>query len=443
MKGCARSSRRRYRRSRPPVFSQALPAWIVRMATAMMTIAMTTVGIGLVEATDNGDSSFPSIVIGAVPSTETQQQSQNGVSSSTRYDRLRGSMTVPRPSPLESGEVFPPTGAGGKYGLSSDWREAAMMPGARGGDATMRGDVCMEDAKQRQVREILERRSNTPGTSKVAACVRTKDFGRFLPEWIAYHYAIGVDEMTIFDDDSIDDTVEIIQPFVDAGIVHYVLERTGHWQNQLAPLNRCLEEHMARRLNDTDTDAPRWLLFHDTDEYILPVDTSITISQALDKHSSTCCVRVPRVTYGAGGHYEMPQGLLLEIFLDHAPVHDFKKNRLPKVMVNLDTTQPSLGQATSYLKSMHNGQGCVCDVIPVGEIRINHYLGSLGDYREKTKRYWQEVYSREKIEKWVIDRDINTMKSDTITTWACATREVLSVLLEGGDLNKVLPVTEE
>ncbi|CAM9099011.1 unnamed protein product, partial [Ectocarpus fasciculatus] len=88
--------------------------------------------------------------------------------------------------------------------------------------------------------------------------------------------------MTIFDDDSIDDTVEIIQPFVDAGIVHYVLERTGHWQNQLAPLNRCLEEHMARRLNDTDTDAPRWLLFHDTDEYILPVDTSITISQALD-----------------------------------------------------------------------------------------------------------------------------------------------------------------
>lgn len=62
---------------------------------------------------------------------------------------------------------------------------------------------------------------------KVAACVRTKDFGRFLPEWIAYHYAIGVDEITIYDDDSIDDTVEIIQPFVDAGIVHYVLERTG------------------------------------------------------------------------------------------------------------------------------------------------------------------------------------------------------------------------
>ncbi|CAN0535987.1 unnamed protein product [Ectocarpus sp. 8 AP-2014] len=42
-----------------------------------------------------------------------------------------------------------------------------------------------------------------------------------------------------------------------------------------------------------------------------------------------------------------------------------------------------------------------------------------------------------------MERDINSFKSDTITTWACATREVLSVVLEGGDLNKVLPVMDE
>ncbi|CAN0142574.1 unnamed protein product [Ectocarpus sp. 12 AP-2014] len=442
MKGCASSSRRRHRRPRPPVFSLALPTRLVRMATAMMTVAMATVKIGLVEAKDDGGGAVPSVVIGAVPpSTETQQQSHNDVGSTTTHDRLRGSMTVPRPSLMESDEPSSWTGAGGKFGLTSDWREAAMMPGARGGEATMRGDNCMGNAKQRQVREILERRANTPGTSKVAACVRTKDFGRFLPEWIAYHYAIGVDEMTIYDDESNDDTVEILQPFVDAGIVTYVLERTGHWQNQMTPLNLCLEEHMVRRLGDND--APRWLLFHDTDEYIVPVDKSVTIAQALDKHSSTCCVRVPRVTYGAGGHDEMPQGLLLEIFLEHAHLHDFKRNRLPKVMVNLDTTQPLLGQATSRLKSMHNGQGCQCDVIPVDEIRINHYLGSRGDYLGKTKRYWQEVYSRDKVEKWLMERDINSFKSDTITTWACATREVLSVVLEGGDLNKVLPVMDE
>ena len=43
----------------------------------------------------------------------------------------------------------------------------------------------------------------------MAACVRAKDFGRFLPEWIAYHYAIGVDEMAIYDDDSVDNTMQV------------------------------------------------------------------------------------------------------------------------------------------------------------------------------------------------------------------------------------------
>lgn len=42
-----------------------------------------------------------------------------------------------------------------------------------------------------------------------------------MPEWIAYHYALGVDEIYVYDDDSVDDTVDILKPFVEAGIVHY------------------------------------------------------------------------------------------------------------------------------------------------------------------------------------------------------------------------------
>ena len=43
----------------------------------------------------------------------------------------------------------------------------------------------------------------------MAVCVRTKDAGRFLPEWIAYHHAIGVDELTLYDDDSVDETRQV------------------------------------------------------------------------------------------------------------------------------------------------------------------------------------------------------------------------------------------
>lgn len=40
-------------------------------------------------------------------------------------------------------------------------------------------------------------------------CTRTKDRGRYLPEWVAYHWALGVDEFEIFDDESVDDTREV------------------------------------------------------------------------------------------------------------------------------------------------------------------------------------------------------------------------------------------
>ncbi|CAN0523831.1 unnamed protein product, partial [Ectocarpus sp. 8 AP-2014] len=63
-----------------------------------------------------------------------------------------------------------------------------------------------------------------PRVTKVAVCLRTKDYGRFLPEWVAFHYAIGVDEVSIYDDNSVDQTSEVLRPFVNAGIVRYIFD---------------------------------------------------------------------------------------------------------------------------------------------------------------------------------------------------------------------------
>lgn len=66
--------------------------------------------------------------------------------------------------------------------------------------------------------------------------------------------------------------------------------------------------------------------------------------------------------------------------------------RSVQVMVNLEPTDPALGTAKLPLKSMHNAQGCEChgkDHNGVSDIRINHYLGSIGDYMDRTVRYWE------------------------------------------------------
>lgn len=51
---------------------------------------------------------------------------------------------------------------------------------------------------------------------------------------------------------------------------------------------------------------------------------------------------------------------------------------------------------------------------------------------------YQAGYSHEKAELFVEQRDINDETSDTITTWACATREVLFRVVEGMDLESGL-----
>jgi len=61
---------------------------------------------------------------------------------------------------------------------------------------------------------------------------------------------------------------------------------------QMSPLNRCLRYHLDRRQNASNTNAPTWITFHDEDEYLYPVNTSLTIVEALDTYDSTCCATV-------------------------------------------------------------------------------------------------------------------------------------------------------
>lgn len=62
-----------------------------------------------------------------------------------------------------------------------------------------------------------------------------------------------------------------------------------------------------------------------------------------------------------------------------------------QVMVNLNPSHPELGEIKSRLPSMHgvSKDDCKCDKASITELRINHYLGSTGDFVDKTRRYWQ------------------------------------------------------
>lgn len=73
----------------------------------------------------------------------------------------------------------------------------------------------------------------------------------------------------------------------------------------------------------------------------------------------------------------------------HAPPLTCVKSVPEQVVINLDPAKPELGTVKHPLISMHDAQGCDCETPKLSHLRINHYLGSIGDYMDKNRRYWK------------------------------------------------------
>ena len=99
----------------------------------------------------------------------------------------------------------------------------------------------------------------------LAVCAIAKNEGPYFKEWIEWHRSQGVERFYIYDNESADCTREVLQPYIDSGIVEY------HFfpgrKRQLAAYDDCFERHRF------DT---RWIAVIDLDEFIVPVkDRSI------------------------------------------------------------------------------------------------------------------------------------------------------------------------
>ncbi len=46
--------------------------------------------------------------------------------------------------------------------------------------------------------------------------------GHYVKEWLDYHLLAGVDHFFIYDNDSPDNQREVVQPYIDAGLVTYI-----------------------------------------------------------------------------------------------------------------------------------------------------------------------------------------------------------------------------
>ena len=139
----------------------------------------------------------------------------------------------------------------------------------------------------------------------VAAIVKNE--GPYLKEWIEYHQLVGVEKFHIYDNESTDDTKEILQPYINAGIVDYTFFPGKQMQRP------AYTDAILKSRNET-----QWLAIIDLDEFIVPLqddNIQLFIKKLVSDNNSISQILIGWCVYGSSGHKTKPKGLVIENFL--------------------------------------------------------------------------------------------------------------------------------
>lgn len=218
-------------------------------------------------------------------------------------------------------------------------------------------------------------------------CAVFKNEARHLDEWLSFHSLMGVDHFVLYNDDSSDDFLAVLQPWIDRG---HVTLRSAKKRDQRAIYNHFLR-HGAGRF--------RWVAFIDLDEFLFsPLRT--TLPDTMERYASVPAVFVRWILFGSNGHVQPPSGGTLDSYtksigiagsihdaFDHGQggprsqyvtgwARDGKCIINPRAVIEMEIHQPrtpawgtivdeAFGTATGKLPL---GTEFTCDVL-----RINHY----------------------------------------------------------------------
>jgi hypothetical protein len=159
---------------------------------------------------------------------------------------------------------------------------------------------------------------SAPGL-QLGVVVIIRDEAPYLTEWLAYHHALGVQHFFIYDNGSTDELHEVIEPWVNHGLVTLV-----HWP---LPGGQIDAYAHALRFYGPSLD---WLAYFDVDEFVVPL-VDDDIPSVLARFPDAADVRIPRIDFGFSGHRDPPRELTIEAYTQVADVFRRDPAKPPRV----------------------------------------------------------------------------------------------------------------
>lgn len=245
----------------------------------------------------------------------------------------------------------------------------------------------------------------------------SKNEGPYLKEWIEYHKLIGVSKFYFYDNESEDDTYDILKPYISSGLVEYSLIK-GKAQ-QLNAYNDAINKHKY---------DCRYMAFLDMDEYLFIIkDNKLTISEnitdlLINAGKGASGLSINWCVFGSSNYEKRPKGLITESYIYRgAPnnwvnfhVKTICNPRRVKKYISPHYPLYKIGAYSIDCGNLKRQYGWFCHNVNWSHFRINHYYcKSKEDYIIKTSRGLGDRVGNYDSRKFKM-YDLNDIKDDSI-----------------------------
>lgn len=132
-----------------------------------------------------------------------------------------------------------------------------------------------------------------------------KNEARYIPEYVEFHLLQGFDHFIFYDNKSDDNLLEVISPYIEAGLVEiryyppHVTNRNNFWL-----MEHCVNEQKGKS---------KWVHFHALDERLYCPDGKL-VTDFLKDYESYGGVCVGWEYFNSNGHINRPKGLVTDNF---------------------------------------------------------------------------------------------------------------------------------
>ncbi len=221
---------------------------------------------------------------------------------------------------------------------------------------------------------IADETVSIPGEQKkhyLSVCALFKDEAKFLKEWLEFHRLAGVDHFYLYNNNSSDNYIDVLNPYIKEGIVT-LMQWPGQVSDQdernafrwaLSTQVPAYQYTISTRAKETE-----WLAFVDVDEFLVPNHSNL--KQILERYENHPGVVLSSDFFDVSDMNVLPKrNLIIETVEMVSPPHVNKQKSLEKMIFKPALCQEFLWP--NYRCVFKNSQRAV--KMSKNEMRINRY----------------------------------------------------------------------